>query len=300
MLSIEPSGGALGATIRGANLSKPLSDGEIGQIMQAMGEHKVVAFPGQNMTAAEIRDFSLQLGPVQIPEGPKEPGVKEISVLSNIFVDGKPLGALDAGMIWHKDMTYQKDIGWATVLHALKVPHRDGKPLGATRFANCEAAYRDLPEEIKKKLEGVIGIHNSVMYNAKVRGAGSTRAPYSAEKAAKKIPLPHPAVLTHPITGRKILYVDPGHVERLEGLPEQEGADLLKFLGEHQLQDKYQWAHKWSVGDVLMWDNMSSLHCATLDYKADEHRLMKRCQILPDKIRDQAYLQHVMAEARAA
>ena len=162
--------------------------------------------------------------------------MQEISVLSNIYIDGKPIGALDAGMIWHKDMTYQKDIGWATVLHALKVPHRDGKPLGATRFANCEAAYRDLPDEIKKKLEGVTGIHNSVMYNAKVRNAGSTRAAYSAEKAAKKIPLPHPAVLTHPISGKKILYVDPGHVEKLEGLPEQEGAELTQQVESLQTE----------------------------------------------------------------
>lgn len=301
MLTIQPSGGSLGATIRGADLSKPLSAKEIGQVLDTIGRHGVVCFPGQTMQPTSIRDYATQFGPVQIPQGIKEPGVPEISVLSNIVVDGKNIGAVDAGMIWHKDMTYQKDIGWATVLYAIQVPHRDGKPLGATRFANCYAAYDDLPADIKKKLETVIGIHDSVMYNATVRALGSKRKPFEGERLKDKKPLPHPVVLTHPVSGRKVLYCDPGHVESLEGAgSETEAAELLQYLKQHQLQDKYQWAHHWTEGDVLMWDNMSSLHCATLDYEATEPRLMKRCQILSDKIRDQSFINAALAQARAA
>jgi taurine dioxygenase len=301
MLTITPSGGALGATIRGADLSKPLSTKEIGQVLEAIGKHGVVSFPGQKMQPTSIRDYALQFGPVQIPEGIKEPGVPEISVLSNIIVDGKNIGAVDAGMIWHKDMTYQKQIGWATVLYGIQIPHRDGKPLGATRFANCYAAYDDLPADIKTKLESAIGIHNSIMYNATVRALGSKRKPFEGDRLKNKVSLPHPMVFNHPVSGRKVLYCDPGHVEELQGVgSEQECADLLAYLKQHQLQDKYLWAHHWTEGDVLMWDNMSSLHCATLDYGADEHRLMKRCQILSDKIRDQDYMKSILAQARAA
>lgn len=299
MLSVEPSGKVMGATIRGADLSKTLSDREIGQVLDAIGRYGVIHFPGQKLDPVDIRAYAKQFGPVQIPEGIKEPGVPEISVLSNIVVDGKNIGALDAGMIWHKDMTYQKDIGWATVLYAIKVPKREGRSLGATRFANSEAAYRDLPDDVKKKLEAAIGIHDSVMYNATVRSLGSKRAPISEDKAKRKQPLPHPAVLTHPISGKKVLYCDPGHVERLEGLPPEEAGPLLKFLNDHQLQEKYQYTHIWSEGDVLMWDNMASLHRATLDYKPDEPRLMKRCQILGDKIRDQTFIGSALERARA-
>lgn len=299
MLSIEPSGKTLGATIRGVDLSKPLSPREVGQVLTAIGKHGVVHFPGQTLDPAGIRDYAKQFGPVQIPEGIKEPGVPEISVLSNIVVDGKNLGALDAGMLWHKDMTYQKDIGWATVLYGMKIPMRNGKPLGGTQFSNCYAAYDDLSEELKRKLDTVTGIHSSIMYNAMARRLGSKRAAFVGEKAAKKPLLPHPVVLTHPISGRKVLYCDPGHVESLEGLPADEAAELLTFLGKHQLQDKYLYVHEWTEGDLLMWDNMSTLHKATLDYEMDEPRLMKRCQILSDGIRDKDFMRRHFAEAQA-
>ena len=298
MLSIEPSGQILGATIRGVDLSKPLSVREIGNILAAIGRHGVIHFPGQDLDPIGIREFAKQLGPVQIPEGIKEPGVPEISVLSNIVVDGKNIGALDAGMIWHKDMTYQKDIGWATVLYGMKIPMRGGKSLGGTQFSNCYAAYDDLPEDVKRKLEGVTGIHSSVMYNAKVRRLGSKRPAYSGEKLLKQKTLPHPVVLIHPVSGRKVLYCDPGHVESLEGLPEDEAAELLIFLGEHQLQEKYRYIHKWTEGDLLMWDNMSTLHMATLDYEPHEHRLMKRCQILSDRLRDREFIRSHLSAAQ--
>ena len=142
----------------------------------------------------------------------------EISVLCNIVENGHNIGALDAGMIWHKDMTYQEQAGWATVLYGMRIPRRDGRPLGATRFANAAAAYDDLPWGHKEKLKDAIGIHNSVMYNAKgARRRQRTQADlFSEEKIKKKIPLPHPILLTHPISGRKVLYCDPGHVERIE------------------------------------------------------------------------------------
>ncbi|HWG04450.1 MAG TPA: TauD/TfdA family dioxygenase [Beijerinckiaceae bacterium] len=277
---MEPTGKVLGATIRGIDLSTPLSERDLCAIVAALARHGVICFPEQNLDAVDLRAFALQLGPVQTSEGPKEPSVPEISVLSNIVEDGRNIGAVDAGMIWHKDMTYQKDMGWATMLYAIEIPRRDGRSLGATRFANAMAAYDDLPDERKAKLKNAIGIHNSVMYNAKTREAGSKRAAYSEEKIKKKEPLPHPMVFTHPISGRTVLYCDPGHVERIDGLDDGEGAEMLQFLTEHQLQPQYQYAHEWTEGDVLMWDNISTLHCATLDYGPNEHRLMKRCQVV--------------------
>ena len=280
MLTVEPTGKILGATIHGGDLSKPMNKADLNQIVAALSRYGVICFPKQTLDASTLHSFATQLGPVQTSEGPKEPSVSQISVLSNIVENGRNIGALDAGMIWHKDMTYQKERGWATMLYAIEVPRRDGRALGATRFANTEAAYRDLPGPLKAKLKDAVGIHDSVMYNSKVRAAGSKRAAYSEEKIQRKPPLPHPILIAHPITGRTVLYCDPGHVEHIDGLAQDESAEMLAFLTEHQLQEKYQYAHEWNEGDMLMWDNLSTLHRATLDYGPDEPRLMKRCQVV--------------------
>jgi taurine dioxygenase len=145
---------------------------------------------------------------------------------------------------------------------------------------NCYAAYQDLAPEIKATLANVIGIHDSLVYNTRVRAAGSTRPVYSEEKQKKKPPLPHPMVFNHPMTGKPVLYCDPGRIARIEGLPEEEGNELLEHLCNFQLQPKYQYQHEWTEGDVLIWDNLATLHCATLDYAPEEPRLMKRCQIV--------------------
>lgn len=280
MLNVEPTEAVLGARVRGADLSKPLPKQELATIAAAIVQHGVVCICGQSIDPQGLRAFASQFGPMQVPEGIKEPGISEVSVLSNIVENGRNIGALDAGMLWHKDMTYQRTRGWVTVLYGIKIPRRDGHPLGATRFASGEAALRDLPADRKARLKDAIGIHDSVMYNTAARAAGSKRAAYSDDKIKRKEPLPHPLLFQHPISGRQILYCDPGHVARIDGLPDGEAREMLAFLGEHQLLERYQYAHQWTEGDVLMWDNLSTLHRATLDYDAHELRLMKRTQIV--------------------
>jgi taurine dioxygenase len=280
MIAIEPTGSVLGARLRGIDVTTSLSQDDLATIAAAVTQHGVICIPGQKLDAASLRAFASQLGEMQVSEGIKDPDVQQISVLSNIVENGRNIGALDAGMIWHKDMTYQKNMGWLTALYGMKIPRRDGRPLGATRFASGAAAYADLSEERKAKLKNAIGIHDSVMYNAKVRAAGSKRAAYTGEKAARKPQLPHPMVYPHPISGKPVLYCDPGHVARIDGLPEGEAEEMLAFLAEHQLQEKYQYVHEWTEGDLLMWDNWATLHRATLDYGPDELRLMKRCQVV--------------------
>jgi taurine dioxygenase len=96
----------------------------------------------------------------------------------------------------------------------------------------------------------------------------------------------HPVFLTHPLTGRKILYANPGYTVRINELDEAESDDVLAELFRHQLQPKYQYAHQWTEGDVLMWDHIGTLHYAEPDYAPDEHRLIKRCQVMADRIFD--------------
>ena len=218
-------------------------------------------------------------------------------ILSNIVENGRPIGARDAGQDWHTDMSYSATIAFANVLYALQVPRRDGQPLGGTEFANMCAAYVELPDELKRRLDGMTVLHDFDKFWEMMRQRpGSLRPPLSDEQRRQKPPVSHPIFLTHPITGDKVLYANPGYAMRINELPEPESDDMLAFLFEHQLQAKFRYLHCWTEGDVLMWDDLVTLHNAQADYGPDEHRLIKRCQVMADRVFDPAFA----AQARLA
>ena len=150
-------------------------------------------------------------------------------------------------------------------------------------FADMRAAYDDLPADIKKRIEEKTATHDfNKFWEMMRKRPGSERPPLSQQQRSEKPPVSHPVVLTHPISGRKVLYCSVGHVTQIDGVPERESDEILSFLFEHQLNPKYQYSHQWSVGDVLAWDNIATLHNAVADYGPDEHRLIKRCQVMAD------------------
>ncbi|MGB3069721.1 MAG: TauD/TfdA family dioxygenase [Ottowia sp.] len=304
MLSISRNVGGLGATVTGVDLSEPLSEGNFTALFAALGEHSVLRFPAQSLTPENLRDFSAHFGVLQkgfSDKGPYERGVPEVSILSNIVRDGVPIGIGDAGQDWHTDMSYNQTVGFTNVLYALEVPYRDGKVLGDTLFANMYAAYDDLPAELKQRLEGLTATHDfNKFWEEMRRRPGSARAPLTPEERAKRPPSVHPIFLTHPITGRKVLYCNPGYAIRINELPEKESDALLDTLFRHQLQEKYIHAHHWTKGDVLMWDHISTLHNAVADYRPHEHRLIKRCQVMADKVFDRDFVQRVLGTATTA
>jgi taurine dioxygenase len=112
------------------------------------------------------------------------------------------------------------------------------------------------------------------------REKGSNRPPLTEAQKAAKPPVSHPVVMTHPITGRKVLYVNPGYATRINEIDPQESDLWLDFLFRHQLQESFRYRHLWQEGDVLMWDNLGTIHNAVADYRPDEHRLIKRCQVM--------------------
>src|SRR5262249_47335044 len=113
---------------------------------------------------------------------------------------------------------------------------------------------------------------------------GSKRPALTAAQRAERPPVSHPVFLAHPVSGRKVIYVNPGFTVAIDGLPAGESRELLDFLFAHVLKPEYRYTHRWRVGDVLIWDHLRTWHCAIGDYTADEHRLMKRCQVLADKV----------------
>jgi taurine dioxygenase len=285
-MKIHPSGKALGATIEGIDLAQPFSDAAFKQILRALGEHGVLCIPKQRLATEDFVRFGRLFGELEINVANQfhEPGFPEVMVLSNMTADGKPIGLGDAGQGWHTDMSYSKEVALANVLYAIKVPVRDGRPLGDTQFRNMHAAYADLPGEIKSRLEGGTATHDFAKFWDMMRARpGSRRAPLTPEQRAKKPPVSQPIFRTHPITGRTVLYCNPGYATRIDGMPEAESAELLRFLFQHQEQEKYFYAHQWAQGDVLMWDNIGTMHNAVADYRADEPRYMRRLQIMATK-----------------
>jgi taurine dioxygenase len=255
-------------------------------------------FPAQRLEAAALRDFSRRFGRIQatLTGRHHEPGMPEVGILSNIIENGEAIGITDAGQDWHTDMSYNETIGFLNVLYAVQVPRRDGQVLGATAFVNTQAAYEDLAPEVKARLRDATATHdfNKFWENMRVR-PGSLRAPLSEEQRRRRPPSVHPVFLTHPITGRTVLYCNPGYAIRINELDDAESGSVLAMLFEHQLQPKYQYVHRWTEGDVLVWDHIGTLHNAIADYRPDEHRLMKRCQVMADRIFEPAFVREALS-----
>jgi taurine dioxygenase len=293
-MRIEPSGQTLGASVYDLNLSQPIDQPTFVALAKALGQYGALCIKEQDLEPAAQKAFAERFGTLEInvAAGPYTvPGHPEVMILSNVIEDGKPVGLGDAGQGWHTDMSYSKEIAFANVLFALQIPRRDGKPLGSTLFANMHAAYDDLPADLKTKLAGRVAVHDFEKFWEMMRQRpGSTRGPLTPEQRAKKPPVPHPIFLTHPITGKTVLYCNPGYAMYIERMDSKESDEILEFLFAHQLQEKYQYAHEWTEGDVLIWENIGTMHNAIADYSPDEPRYIRRCQVMADKVFEPDFL----------
>jgi taurine dioxygenase len=285
-MRITASGKVLGATVEDIDLSQPVSGADFKGILRALGEHGVLCFPGQRLKTDAFARFGAMFGDLEINVANQlhEPGHPEVMILSNMTRDGTPVGLGDAGQGWHTDMSYSRDIALANVLYAIKVPVRDGRPLGDTQFRSMHAAYEGLPADIKRRLAGRTATHDFAKFWDMMRARpGSQRGPLTPEQRAKKPPVSQPIFRTHPITGRTILYCNPGYATRIDGLEDRESAELLELLFAHQEKPEYFHAHQWAEGQVLMWDNIGTVHNAVPDYRPDEPRYMRRVQVMATK-----------------
>ena len=291
-MNIIESGQILGARVENIDLAQPLSDADFAVLEQALGKYGVLSYPKQNLTSQQLKNFAQRFGKleVNVANAYQDAGLPEVMILSNkVDADGKPMGLADAGQDWHTDMSYSSMIAFTNVLYGIEIPHRNGEPLGNTEFCNMHAAYDDLPDDLKQRLAGMTITHDFAKFWDNMRAQkGSMRAPLTEAQRKAKPPVQHPVFLQHPITGRHVLYANPGYSIRINELSEEESDRTLTFLFAHQLQQKYQYRHRWSVGDVLMWDNMGTLHNAVPDYTPSEHRYIKRCQVMANRYFEKA------------
>lgn len=282
-LTILTSGRAIGAEIKGINIADGIDDETFKNIEDAFNENGVIVFRNQQITEQHHIDFTKRFGDIGpntfagYHAHPKFPN--EMLVISNIKKDGEYIGNPDAGHTWHTDQSYTERPPRATILYAIEIPTRDGKPLGDTLYANAAAAYEALPQDVKTHIDGLKAVHNIA---ARKRGGD---APKRVNKSLKdKYPdVIHPVVRTHPFTGRKSLYVREGECIGIVGMSEEEALPLIKDLSNHITKDEFIYRHQWQPGDLIMWDNCTVQHLALKDYEPDDRRLIHRTVVLGTK-----------------
>ena len=281
-MDVRSLGAVMGAEILNVDLND-LPENRFAQIRDAFLAYQVIAIRDQTLTPAAQLEFSRRFGALedQLNAHYTVPDYPEVLVLSNDIKDGKPVGLIDGGDFWHSDSSHRDRPSMATILYAVKNPSRGGD----TEFANMYAAYEALPLEMKHRIAGLKGIHAvSKLRNKRV--TVSPRRPDGKDFYEKQRSLPDqiwPLVRTHPVTGKKALYVSPRFTIGIEGMAEGEADEILDFLFAHQISPEFVYRHRWRTRDLVMWDNCSVIHQATGGYTYPDVRTMYRTVVAGDR-----------------
>ncbi|MBW2421527.1 MAG: TauD/TfdA family dioxygenase [Deltaproteobacteria bacterium] len=264
-----PIAGALGAELRGLDLAQKLDDTSVEGVLDALYEHKVIFFRSQTLTPQQQIEFSAQLAPVFTDHPAYLPlldGHPEVVVL-----DGQAGGRAN---LWHSDVSISPKPPMGSVLYMKQCPTWGGDTL----WADMTAAHDALSDRMKTYLDGLHAVHDlaGTVRNVVRERSQQTKSPTGAMPDMDALPRAiHPVVRTHPVTGRKILYVNPTFTSHIDELPPAEGDALLAFLFQHQSQPEFQCRWRWQAGDVAIWDNRATHHYAVADY-GDEARTIHR------------------------
>jgi taurine dioxygenase len=274
-IAVFPSGKPLGAEIRGIDL-RAVTDADFAAIQRAWNDHSVLVFRGQQLSDDDLIAFSRRFGdldwaPVQETGRRFVEGHPEIYVVSNVIVNGEPIGSLGAGEAsWHTDMSYLEIPPKASMLYALEVPPTGGN----TYFCGMHHAYDVLPDGLKRRIAGRMLKHDGT-YNS----GGYLRQGVAAGDDPMTSPGPwHPLICTHPETKRRTLYLGRRRNAYIQGLPLAESEALLDELWAVATREEFTWGNQWQVGDLVLWDNRSTMHRRD-PFDPATRRIMHRTQI---------------------
>ena len=272
-LEVLPLTPAIGAEIRGVDLRRPLEPATVQAIERALLDHLVLFFRGAAITPEQQIAFARCFGAISIPPfAPRYGSNPELIVLDQKSPRGE--GADN----WHSDNTFMPEPPMGSILRAVELP-----PLGGdTCFASMYAAYEALSPPLQRLLAGLRAVHDLTRPLQKGIAAGHTTAKLE-ELQRQWPPVEHPVVRTHPVTGRKALFVNGNSTTRILGLGERENELLLPFLVDHVRSPEFQCRFRWEVGSIAFWDNRSTQHFAVPDYA--ERRVMHRVTIAGDRPR---------------
>src|SRR4051812_10660441 len=291
-LTINRIGKHLGAEISGIDLSQPLDDATFEAVANLFSENEVVFFRNQTLTPAQQVAFTRRFGILEqhVRKESRLQGHPEILIVSNLLDDkGNAIGSQDAGRFWHSDLSYKAEPSMLSALYSVEVPIKEGRVLGDTSFASTTAAYAALPDETKKRLQGLKNVHSYRYYRNKnaqaqqeelAAGGRVIQEHMPTEEQLKTGPdVETPVVRTHPVTKRKGLFLNEAHTSGIVGMPKAEGDALLAELYAHIIKPEFVYTHHWQAGDLLIWDNCAVQHKATFDYDLPQRRLMYRTTV---------------------
>ncbi len=252
--------GPIGARIDGLDLRQPIDDATARTLLDAWHEHLILVVTRQPINDHQLADFARRFGQLEqspIPDILKGnayvPDTPEITVVSNVVVDGVPIGGLgDAEATWHSDMSYLDTPPPGCMLHARVLPPEGGD----TWFANMYLAFDDLPAALRQRVEGLVINHDS-----STTSTGATRRGFDPVTDVREAPgARHPAVLEHPGSGLKALYLGRRHNAWVVDMPVDESDALLDEIWQYCARPEHTYRHVWSDGDLVMWDNRCTMH----------------------------------------
>ena len=277
-MRFEQVGQSFVAEVMDVHLGR-ISDSEFRVLYKAWLEFGVLRIRGQSLNDGELQRFSNRFGPLEeIPYGKISEEEKQkiknryVTVISNIEVDGKPIGGLgNKEATWHSDMTYIEDPPPASILMSLEVPELGGD----THFSDQKAAYLSLPNELVSRIENL-----SIKHNAAHTSVGDLRRGFDPIKDPREAPgAIHPIVRTHDETEEKVLYLGRRELAYVVGFALEESEQLLNEVWRYAAMSENVWTQQWEIGDVIIWDNRRVLHRRD-GFDQSQRRLMKRCQVM--------------------
>ena len=272
-LAVTPIAGAIGAEVSGVDLTRDLSTDTVATIRRALLDHLVIFFREQEFTPKQFMAFARRFGePVTYPF---VKGLEDFPEITPILKRAED--RINFGGLWHSDTVYQQAPPLGTILYGIEIPPYGGD----TEFANQYLAYETLSAPLRHFLDGLTAVH--------ISGKGATQKTRnemmkqaSAGLKGDELTSRHPAVRTHPATGRKALYVNTAHTSHFEGLTVEESEPILEFLYRHQVKPEFTCRFRWERGSVAFWDNRCTQHNPINDYHGFR-RLMHRITLAGDK-----------------
>lgn len=262
-----------GAEVLGLDAAQPLEERDVVRLHEAFFRHSMLIFRDQRITPQQQIDFTSRFGDLEVHVQSRYhlKGHREIFVISNLIEDGRLIGGVDCALTWHSDSSYMHTPSKGSMLYAIECP-----PVGAdTSFIVTYQPYLDLPAALKNAVEGRRAVHSYL----RLQVNQFPERPLTEEQKRMAPDIAHPVMPTHPVTGRKVLFLGGDVIAGVEGLPEQEGIDVMREILAFTTRPEYIYRHKWAVGDLVFWDNRCSLHQGSRYDTVNHRRRMHRSTI---------------------
>jgi taurine dioxygenase len=281
--SIRRLPGPLGAEINDVDASLPLAPHIVTALLEALYARGVIVLSDQSLTPEELDRFARYFGRPQphILSHLRLPEHQNILRLSNVIEDGEPIGVYEGAAYWHTDMSFEADPAMATIVYSIEAPERGGE----TQIANMFLAFESLPRKLRQRIDALSVLHHYGNRDDLDESSAVSASQLSDEQKQQVRNVFHPLVRHHPATGRKALYAVTGSSFGIVGMPDDEATALLRRLGEHATQDDFVYRHRYGAGEIVVWDNNSTLHSATPIGRATgphDTRLLHRVSVKAD------------------